>query len=160
MSKLADDIWFSQKASQVKEGLYVYAVGILKNNEDAEDALQNTLLNAYEHMGDLRFTDKFKPWIYRILTNECYKILNGRKYAEDIDGLEVAQETSTSIEDQLTLWEAVNKLKLEYRKVVILFYYEGMSVKSIASVLEIKEAAVKKRLSRAREMLKSHVGER
>lgn len=160
MSKLADDIWFSQKASQVKEGLYVYAVGILKNNEDAEDALQNTLLKAYEHMGDLRFADKFKPWIYRIMTNECYKILNGRKYTEDIDGLEVAQESGTSIEDQLTLWEAVNKLKLEYRKVVILFYYEGMSVKSIANVLEIKEAAVKKRLSRAREMLKGYVGER
>lgn len=159
MSKRENDIWFAQKASQVKEGLYVYAVGILKNNEDAEDALQNTLLNAYEHMEALRVAENFKPWIYRIMTNECYKILNRRKYNEDIDELELASEMKTSIEDQITLWEAVNKLKLDYRKVVILYYYEGMSVKSIAKVIQINEATVKKRLSRARGMLKNYVVE-
>jgi len=159
MSRLTDDQWFSKKASQVKDGLYVYAIGMLKNNEDAEDALQNTLLNAYEHLDDLKFTEKFKPWIYRIMTNECYKILSKRKYDVDIDDFDVAQEMNTSIEEQMTLWDAVNKLKLDYRKVVILFYYEDMSIKSIAKVLDITEAAVKKRLSRAREMLKDYICE-
>lgn len=72
--------WFCQKISQLKNSMYVTAIGILRNKEDAEDAIQNALMQGYDHLDDLRFFDKIKPWILRILVNECYKILKKRMY--------------------------------------------------------------------------------
>ena len=55
--------------------------------------------------------------------------------------------------DQQTLSEAVNRLKPEFKEVVLLFYYQGYSVSDIAEMLEIAEGTVSSRLSRAREKL-------
>lgn len=82
--------WFCQKISQLKNSMYVTAIGILRNKEDAEDAIQNALMQGYDHLDDLRFFDKIKPWILRILVNECYKILKKRMYTVDIEELEVS----------------------------------------------------------------------
>jgi RNA polymerase sigma factor, sigma-70 family len=133
--------------------MYVTAIGILRNKEDAEDAIQNALMQGYDHLDDLRFFDKIKPWILRILVNECYKILKKRMYTVDIEELEVSSGEDT-IEQKTILWESVLALEMKYRTVIILYYYENMPVKDMAKVLGITVDAVKQRLFRARKMLR------
>lgn len=147
--------WFSRKVQELKNPMYGLAIGILKNSQDAEDAIQNALMLAYEHMDDLSMLEKFKPWIMRILANECYRILKKRRYDVNIDEAYDIAAKQESPEEQMTLWELVGGLKDEYRTVILLFYYEDMSIREIAGVLEISEDNVKKRLSRARTKLKA-----
>lgn len=147
--------WFVRRVQELKNPMYALAVGILKNQEDAEDAIQNALILAYEHMDDLSMLEKFKPWMMRILANECYRIMKKRRIYTDIDeAYDIADEKS-AFEDQVTLWELVQSLKEEYRAVILLFYYEGMSIREISGILEISEDNVKKRLSRARGKLRT-----
>ncbi len=155
MTEDAKNKWFCRKVSELKNGMYSVAIGILKNEADADDALQNTLIASYKHLDQLKSTEKFKPWIYRILTNECYRIINNRKYDANIDEIGCAAYNKQDYETKQTLWSIVNSLELNYRTVIILFYYENMSIKDIAKTLNISTDNVKQRLSRARTKLKS-----
>ena len=155
MRKVIDNAWFSRKTAELANGMYVLAVSILKNEADAEDAIQNALLLAYRNLDKLRMFDKFKPWLFKILTNECYKIINARKYSDDIENISLeAGESCLETETKMTLWETINSLPEDYRTVTVLFYYEDMKITEIASVLNVSEDTVKKRLSRAREKLR------
>ncbi len=145
--------WFCQKISQLKNSMYITAIGIVRNKEDAEDAMQNALMQGYDHLEDLRFFEKIKPWIFKILVNECYKILKMRTYTLDIEEIEVPAQEDAG-EQKTVLWESVLALEMKYRTVIILYYYENMSVKDIAKVLGLTADAVKQRLSRARKMLR------
>lgn len=155
MTEDAKNKWFCRKVSELKTGMYSVAIGILKNEADVDDALQNTLIASYQHLDQLKFMEKFKPWIYKILTNECYRIINNRRYDADIDEIDCAADNKQDYETKETLWSIINSLELNYRTVIILFYYEDMSIKEIAKTLDISTDNVKQRLSRARTKLKS-----
>lgn len=155
-----DDTWFARKTGELHKGMYVLAISILKNDADAEDAMQNALLLAYRNLDKLRFFERFKPWLFKILTNECYKILNSKKNCEDIENCpKEAAFGGADAETRLTLWRAVEALPEDYRIVTVLFYYEDMKIGEIASALDISADTVKKRLSRAREKLRGVLDE-
>lgn len=147
--------WFCSQVSMLKNSMYALAIGILKNEADAEDAIQNALLSAYEHMDDLRLFDKVKPWILKILTRECYRISGCRRNYVDIDELTAAAAPGADIETKNSVWKAVSELETKYREVIILFYYEDLSTREIAKILDISEENVRKRLSRARAILRT-----
>lgn len=134
--------------------MYGLAIGIMKNREDAEDAMQNALILAYEHLDELSMMEKFRPWMMRILTNECFRMLKKRRYHTDIEEMYDLADQKQDFVEQVTLWEVVDGLKLEYRTVILLYYYEGLSIRQIARTLDISEDNAKKRLSRARGKLK------
>ncbi len=146
--------YFCASVEKLKDSMFRVAFAILKNHEDAEDAIGRTLLLAYEHLDDLKLFEKLKPWLFRILTNECYKIANGRHEHENIDDVENQVFYTDDTGERLWIWEAVMKLDEKYRSIVILFYFEDMSIRDIAKVLTLSEDNVKKRLSRAREKLR------
>ncbi len=127
---------------------------MLRNKDDAEDAIQNTLLLAFEHLDYLRRTEKMKPWIMKILIRECYRIASERKYTSDIENEEITVPDNASDENSY-IWDVVCSMSDNYRTVILLYYREGFSVREISHILEISEANVKKRLSRAREKLKA-----
>lgn len=150
--------WFCFQIDKLKNSMYLTSMSILKNKEDAEDAIQNTLLISYNHLDDLKLFDKFKPWILKILTNECYKILKKRTYNLDIDaenGINIPSVSDSVQDETSTIWESILLLELKYRTVIILYYYEDMSIKNISKTLDISVDNAKKRLSRARKMLKT-----
>lgn len=153
MPYIKSSSWFCSRVKELEKSMYLLAVSTLKNDYDAEDAMQNAILKAYENLNQLRATDKFKPWLFRILINECCRLLNDKKYNADIDEATDIGEKEENLEDRITLWETVKRLGYEYRIVVILFYYEGMKIRDIAGTLGISEANVKKRLQRARQQL-------
>ncbi len=131
--------------------MYRLAMSILKNSNDAEDAVSETVLTAYQNLSSLKKNDSFKAWMMTILVNVSKKMLRKKKRVVLYDDLGLFEKSTD--EGSCEMWEAVLTLNAKYAKVVILYYYEGFSTKEIARILHIPEGTVKSRLSRARSKL-------
>ena len=149
--------WYTEQITACQASLYRLAVSLLRDEEDARDALQEALCAGYEKLGALKDPDKFRPWIIRILHNAAYDILRQRKPSVSLSDIPPGKEPSDtpSYSADMALGDAVKALPVEYRTVVILFYYEEMSVKQISEITGLSTGAVKTRLSRARGRLKT-----
>lgn len=146
---------FCQLVIQHQEAMFRTARAILQSNEDAEDAVQDAICAAFARRADLRESEKFKPWILRILTNKCYDTCRKRKSAVDLaDVQDFLAAPDEDPAERMSLWQAVLALSADTRAVVTLFYYDGFSIREISHILGISEAAVKARLSRGRARLK------
>lgn len=143
---------FSELIRKYNPDMYRLAAGILQNCQDAEDAVSEAVLRAYENLGKLRSTEKFKAWIMQITANEARKIYARRKRTFTSEYLE---ELMPVFEDEHhELWDSVMKLDVVFREAIILFYYDRLSIREIAQVLKVKEGTVKSRLSRGKKQLK------
>lgn len=136
-----------------KISLYRLAKGMLKIEMDVEDAIGETVLKAFKNINSLKSLKSFKPWLMRILVNECYAIINKRNKIELEENMEVYNLQYEDKNEKTLIW-AIDRLDDEFKAVVILFYYEDMSIKEISNVLTIPEGTVKSRLSRAKTKLK------
>ena len=136
-----------------EDTLYHVAKTLLYNDADCSDAIQEAIVKAFSSLHTLRQDSYAKTWLVRILINECYAIMRREKRIVSLEEYE-CQETDSEQEDYSDLYEAVSQLKPEIRICVTLYYLEGYSVRETAQLLEITESAVKKRLARAREMLR------
>lgn len=135
-----------------KKDLYIIASAILKNPADAEDAVSNAILKGYENLDQLRDLRKFKPWMLMITKNEALKL---KKKRLELPGNETVEALLMPTRDQYDeLWDVVQKMKEEYRLVIVLYYYEELSIRDISGVLNIPTGTVKSRLSRGKEELK------
>lgn len=135
--------------------LYKTAISILKNDEDANDAIQETLLSSYKNFNNLKDKTLFTTWIVRILINKCYDIINKKKKVTYIDDT-IVQNTASYYDKYKTdsiLENVLNQLDEELREITLLYYYDDLSVTSIAEMLEIPNGTVKSRLSRARKKI-------
>ena len=128
------------------------AYGYLGNDEDVADAIQDTILAAYEHIGSLKKDEYFRTWLVRILINNCTRIWRTNKkkvrlceenFAEDI-GMEDAD---------MKFKELLLSLPEDSRVIFQLYYGEQFTTKEIADVLHMKENTVKSRLHRGKERL-------
>uniref|UniRef100_UPI00406BED93 RNA polymerase sigma factor n=1 Tax=Paenibacillus sp. FSL R7-0652 TaxID=2921687 RepID=UPI00406BED93 len=155
---------FIQLFRKLEPELYRLAKSIVGRDEDCADALQETTLKAYKGITGLRKTAFFKTWLIRILINECNQVLRMRKRTIVMAELPEQIRTGSKEEDvvnsrQLDLREAVENLDESLRLVVHLFYYQDLSIKHIASVLDLSEGAVRARLHRARGVLAKQISE-
>lgn len=151
-AKKGDRDAFIRLVKHVENPLHNTAKSILKKDEDVADALQETILLAYKSLHNLREPSFFKTWIFRILINECKKILANRSRNVSMADIPAALSFSHEYED-VDLKEAVDRLEEQQRIVVVLYYFEDMPVRQVAETLEISESAVKMRLNRARNTL-------
>ena len=145
--------WFCDNIKNLENGMYRLSYSILKNEEDAKDAVQEAIYNAYKKLETLKDKRKFKSWIYKIVTNTSFEILRNKKNYIDIEQENIAAE-KIDIDTNLTLWKAVQGLEQPYRTTITLFYYEDMSIKEISEVTGSKVDAIKKQLSRGRDKIK------
>lgn len=155
MEAVLDKEIFCARVIQNQETLFRTAKAILRNDEDAEDAVQEAICAAFERRDSLRDPEKFRPWLLRILANKCYDACRKRRPSVDLSDVEdclCAPETDPT--ERMTLWQAVMALSGDLRAPVTLFYYDGLSIREISGVLGISEAAVKTRLSRGRARLR------
>lgn len=148
---------FSQHIHANEKTMYALAYGIVKNQEDAADVVQDAAVKAYTSLDSLRDPKLFKPWILRIVHNTAMSFLRGRRDTEDLEAQYdlAAPESGIDHETRLTVWEAVNQLKMPYRLVLVLYYYDGCSVGHIAAITATPATAVRQQLSRGRKMLAS-----
>ena len=156
-AKRKDPDAFTALMDGVMQHLYKTANAILMNDEDAADALQETILTCWEKMGTLKENRFFKTWVTRILINACYTLVRRRKGITYME--EVPEVPGDKEESDLEWKEALNVLTEEYRLVVVLYYVQGFQTKEIARLLGISDAAVRTRLARARQQLRKYYEE-
>jgi len=124
----------------------------------AEDAVQDTFIRAWQKYDSFENRSSEKTWITKIAMNVCKNMLKSpwhmRVKVEDFEQLaNLSKNEYEQINDKVDVINAVLKLKGKYRVVVILYYYEELSVKEIAEVLSEKESTIFTRLNRAKEQL-------
>ena len=133
--------------------MYKVAKGILGNDDDVADAVQNTILTCFEKLNTLKKPRYFKTWMIRILINNCNEMLRhkGRVFPT-MEMEEGIFEESGYVDCE---WkEILASLEEKYQVVMLLYYSKSLSVKEIAALLEISQNTVLTRLSRARKQLR------
>ena len=152
---MTDKEYFCECVRKCENSMYKLAIGILKNESDAEDAVGDAILKAYCNLEQLKDRNKFRPWILAIVHNCAIEYIRKRQDTVDIEEepFLASPEETVDTETKLTVWKAVQKLKLPYRTVIILFYYEDCSILQIAEITNTYVNTIKTQLSRGRKML-------
>ncbi|MCR5419089.1 MAG: sigma-70 family RNA polymerase sigma factor [Lachnospiraceae bacterium] len=135
--------------------VYRIALGYVRNKEDAEDVYGETFLRLFKKERHFESDEHIKAWLIRVTIN-CSKqaLMDRPMYDELNEEIEAGEERGISQEEKIDVWDAVAKLKPDYRTAVELYYMQSLSVKQIAEIMEKPENTVKSLLMRAREMLK------
>lgn len=129
------------------------ALAILHNEEDAADAVAETVVDAFGNLHALRQPKYFKTWLTRILICNCYDILRQRRRYIPLD--QAPEPAGGEPDDQaLDVRESLAALAENDRLVLGLYYMDGLKVREIAKLLDVKEGTVKTRLRRSRERLR------
>ncbi len=126
----------------------------LKNEDNVQDAIQNTILNAYLNIEKLRNTRYFKSWITRILINECNRIYRISKKDEKL--LEkCSNNTVQSTSKTLDFDSIIEILDDSKRKIFELYYKDELTIKEISKKLNMSENTIKSELSRGRQKIRN-----
>ena len=139
--------------------IYRIAVSYTKVPSDADDIVQQTFVKLLSRKKVFTDREHEKRWLIRVCVNECNSFFSSfwRKNVSSIDSLE--HQPMFSEEKDTDLYEAIKQLPSKCRIVIYLFYYEGYQTKEIADILHMKEATVRTRLVRARNLLKEQLKE-
>lgn len=160
---------FARVVEAYSDKIYRLALKMLRDEQDAEDILQETFIKAYNAFEDFKGESKISTWLYRIASNEALMFLrqkkdrqvaldaevetdDGQTYSPTrlVDWCCLPEEELVSSEAMAYLDRAVEQLTDAMRVTFLLRDVEGLSTRETAEVLDISEAAVKTRLSRAR----------
>ena len=174
-AKAGDQNAFAELVNRYERKIYRLAKNITRNDEDAEDVLQDAFLKAYTHLDNFKGDSKFYTWIVRIAVNEALMRLRKRKTDRSVpldEPVELGEET---VAREIAVWEdnpeqqysqeewrkildeAVESLKPDFRTVFVLRDIEELSTEETAETLGISVPAVKSRLLRARLALRERL---
>lgn len=134
------------------QSMYKTARAILYNEEDAADAISDTILVCWEKLEQLKEVKYFRTWMTRILVNKCRDIIRKKENLVFTDEMPEVEVRDTGYEN-LEWEQALEALEVHYRTVVMLYYVEGFKTPEIAEILQIPESTVRTRLVRAREKM-------
>ena len=144
---------FSDLARDSLTRLYAVATLILRDPHRAEDAVQESLLHAWQSMHALRDPDAFEAWLHRITVRACYKSARKEKRRLTLEVRELpdpetpgAVDPSTWIGDRDQLHEAIGRLPIDQRAVMVVHYYLDLPLSKAAEILDIPVGTAKSRL--------------
>jgi len=133
----------------------------VNDEETARDLTQDIFIKAFEKMGSFNFNYRFFSWIYRITANETINYLKSQRKFESLTKVEkLNSESEPEIDKEernKKLRVGLKMIRADYRLLLLLKYFFGLSYKEMAEVLEIPEKKVKARLFSAREKLKEEL---
>ena len=142
-----------------------YAVHMIGNREDAEEALQDAFVRAFQALDRYEERERFGAWLYRILVNQCRNVLDRRRREADafpdIDPESLAL-TSLDEESQAArerVRELLRCLPTEQREALVLKYTEDLTFDEMAAVTGVGVSALKMRVRRALERLRALIQE-
>ena len=134
---------FCQVLHHSRTSLYRLAFSITRNSSDAQEAVAEAVCRAYERYPQL------------ITANEARRLCQRRGRTVSLDDLPTEPAIPGRETGDDTLWQAVQTLPRDQREAVVLFYYEDLPTEEIARIVGTSPGAVRVRLSRAREKLRS-----
>lgn len=148
---------FEQRIREYTPNMYRLAYGILQNHEDAQDAVGETILRAFEKIHTLRRPECFRAWLMQITANEAKKIYANNKRRIPQENMEELMPAFR--DDYHELWDVVMGLEIVYREAILLYFYESLSIREIAKALHVPEGTVKSRLSRGKRLLREKLSD-
>lgn len=155
---------FTLLVDRYKDRAYSLLCGIVKNNLDAEEALQDAFIKAFKSLHLFKKESKFSTWFYKIAFNTGLTVIASKKRQiqmemssiEDIHSLKHEDDEIYSLSENAKdyLINMVDKLPIKNSLVLILFYLDGLSIKDISEVLDYSLVNTKVLLHRSRNLLR------
>ncbi len=131
---------------------------MLKNREDAKDAVQETFLKYIQKAPEFESEEHERAWLIRVAANQCKDMLRFAK-RKSLFSLEDVSDIAAD-ENDAQILSLLMMLDEKYRVVMHLHYVEEYKIEEISKLLGISEAAIKKRLQRGREALRELLGKK
>lgn len=150
-----DTVAFSELYSLVYKDLYYVAFYVLKDSHDAQDAVSDTVLDAYSSIGKLRNEEAFKAWIMKILSAKLKRKL--KEYAQRNIVVTYEAEHEKLNEDGIDLKQEFNRLTDEERLILSLSIVMGYTSKEIGKMLDLNDNTVRSKIARAKSKLKERL---
>lgn len=153
LAKQGDTKVFASLYQEVYEDLYRFALYTLKNPADAQDAVSETVMDAFISIRRLRAEEAFRGWIFRILSNKCKRKLKEyankpAEWSEELADRLVSrdsEDTAEYIQVRILFW----KLPAQDRMIIAMHLFAGYTSREIAKLLHMNENTVRSRESRA-----------
>lgn len=141
------------------ESIYLLAYSYVKNEADALDVVQEAAYKAVNGLSRLQQEEYFSTWLNRIIINEAKRLLVRRqrenaRQTSDEEAMASLVDLAETQEHDSVLMQEIHGLDEKYEEVLLLFYFNDLAIKEIASVLGTNENTVKTRLVRGRELLR------
>lgn len=161
-AKCGDEQSFARIMDIHRPALMSLAMRLLRNHDDASDAVQETIVKAYRAIKDFDMTRPLKPWLCRICSNCCVDTVRSRQRDgfsldqteyEVVDSRNIEEDTTGALR-QAQIVAAIERLPARYRRIILMRHFKHMDVVEIANALNKPEGTIKSWLFRARNMLK------
>lgn len=159
-----DHAAFTALAAGAVQSLYATARLILRHDELAEDAVQETLVKAWIAIRGLRDPDRFDAWLYRLVVRACYRAARGETRRRTIEVRELPNDSplgaaqpdsQRALVARDLLERGFRRLSPDQRAVLVAHFYLDLSDAEAAEVLDIPTGTLKSRLSRATTALRA-----
>ncbi len=148
--------------------VYRTALAICNDPEAAADLLQDVFLRLHRFAGRVDPERPLEPWLYRVTANQAYTwIKRHHRWTQPLEdiaewlssGVKFSPQYISELDDESrSIQNAIAKLSLPQRVVVVMYYINDLSLHEISEILEIPEGTVKSRLHYGRNALKNHLG--
>ena len=157
------EAWFEKILFSYEKGIFRYIYTLVGQRQDAEDLTQETFVRVYKNFGSVNPQKNLKGWLYRIATNITYDWFRRKKIRPELFIIDdpdrpfetIDEECSyNKIETNKDVQDALAKIKVIYRSVLLLFYWEGLKYEEIALVLGLPVNTLKTNIMRAKQELK------
>ena len=147
---------FDYVYNEYAKELYNIAYGYTRNRDDSIDIMQNAYVVLLESNKKFESNEHIKYFLIRVTINESLDLLKSASKKRVIKNNDVVVNFPETKKEELPydLSEIVNTLPEKYKTIIILHYYDDRKIKDISYVLKISDSAVKKRLERARNLIK------
>lgn len=148
-----------QYIEQNKEKHYRIAYSYVKNQEDALDIIQDTIIKALKYEKSLKHKEYLSTWFCRILINNCKTYLKKKDKVVYIEAIETLEIDHSNEEQKMDIEWAIEKLNTQEKEIILLRFYQGLELKEVAEVTSKNLSTVKSTLYRAMKKLKTLLGE-
>lgn len=150
---------FAGLMARYRSALGRYALHMLGNREDAEEALQDGFVRAYWALATCRDPQRFGAWLFRIVVNRCRTVRRRRRPDDRVsavlpDDLPTRGDVSEAVGWREEIGRALARLRPHYREAFLLRYVEGMGYGEISRLTGAKEPAIRMRVKRASDQLR------
>jgi RNA polymerase sigma-70 factor (ECF subfamily) len=162
-TKAGNQTAFSQIVDKYQKPVYNICFHMLKNGEEAEDAAQEVFLRAFSKLDTYDESRQFSTWLFAIASHYCMDRWKKRRFQlvswDDLKNMLSDREASQpekvmmNIEASQEVHDMLQTLRPDYRMVVILKYWHGMSYEEIAQTMDTTVSTIKSKLFRARKMM-------
>lgn len=149
---------YSELIERYQQRLYVYCYHLLMQREEAEDAVQDVLIKAYEKLALYAYSQSFSAWLYKMAYHHCLNLLRKRKRSALLarllkplsqdhadEGYAVARRKEVLVQSE----RALRRLSVNERSLIVLRVMEGKSYEEIGQIFPQSSSALRKRVERA-----------